>query len=66
MLKKIGKKISFLNRIGRDISGYARCVVYESIIAPHFEYCVTMLASMSETDKTVSSTEPSHASYIAM
>jgi len=32
MLKKIGKKISFLNRIGKDISEYARCVVYKSII----------------------------------
>jgi len=51
MMKKIRKKNSFLNRIGRDISGYARCVVYKSIIAPHFEYCV-MLASMSETQLT--------------
>lgn len=52
MLKKIGKKISFLNRIGRDISGYTRCIVYKSIIAPHFEYCATLLIGMGETQLT--------------
>src|SRR5436190_4025821 len=52
MLKKIGKKISFLNRIGNDISGYTRCIVYKSIIAPHFEYCATILAGMVETQLT--------------
>lgn len=49
MLKKIGKKISFLNRIGNDISVYTRCTVYKSIIAPHFEYCATILVGMGET-----------------
>lgn len=52
MLKKIGEKISFLNRIGKDISGYTRCIVYKSIIAPHFEYCATLLISMGETQLT--------------
>lgn len=52
ILKKIGKKISFLNRIGKDISGYTRCIVYKSIIAPHFEYCNTILAGMGETQLT--------------
>lgn len=33
MLKKIGKKINFLNRIGNSISEYATCMVYKSIIA---------------------------------
>lgn len=49
MLKKIGKKISFLNRIGNSISDYTRCIVYKSIIAPHFEYCATLLVGMGET-----------------
>jgi len=40
MLKKIGKKTSFLNRIGNFISAYTRCIIYKTIIAPHFEYCV--------------------------
>jgi len=48
MLKKIGKKISFLNRIGNFISTYTRCV-YKSTIAPHFEYYATLVVNMAET-----------------
>lgn len=50
ILKKIGKKTSFLNRIGQYISAYTRCVVYKAIIAPHFEYCATLLVGMGETE----------------
>jgi len=49
VLKKIGKKISFLNRIGNSITVYARCMIYKSIIAPHFEYCATLIIDMGET-----------------
>lgn len=49
MLKKIGKKTGFLNRIGNYISAYTRCIIYKSIIAPHFEYCATLLVDMGET-----------------
>jgi len=49
MLKKIGKKISFFNRIGKSISTYATCLIYKSIIAPHFEYCATLIINMDET-----------------
>lgn len=49
MLKKIGKKTGFLNRIGNYISAYTRCIIYKSIIAPHFEYCATLLVNMGET-----------------
>lgn len=49
MLKKIGKKISFLNRIGNFISAYTRCTIYKTIIAPHFEYCATLLIDMGDT-----------------
>lgn len=49
MLKKIGKKVSFLNRIGNYISAYTRCIIYKTIIAPHFEYCATLLIDMGET-----------------
>lgn len=52
MLKKIEKKKRFLSRIGRDISGYAKCIVYKLIIATHFEYRATLLAGMSETQLT--------------
>lgn len=49
VLKKIGKKTSFLNRIGHYLTPYSRQVVYKSIIAPHFEYCATVFVSMGET-----------------
>jgi len=28
---------------------YARCLVHKSIIAPHFEYCATLIINMAET-----------------
>jgi len=52
MLKKIGKKVSFLNRVGNYISIYTRCIIYKTIIAPHFEYCATLLIGMGETQIT--------------
>jgi len=60
------EKISFLNRIGRDISGYAKCIVYKSIIATLWILYDISKYGWNSTDKTASSTEPSHASYIAM
>jgi len=47
-IKKIVKKISFLNRMGKSISIYTRCLIYKSIIAPHFEYCVILIINMDE------------------
>lgn len=49
MIKKIGKKTSFLNRLGNYVSSYTRCIIYKSIIAPHFEYCAMLLVSMNKT-----------------
>lgn len=49
MLKKIGKKTSFLNRIGQYLTPYSRQIVYKSIIAPHFEYSATVIVGMGET-----------------
>jgi len=49
VFKKIDKKISFLNRIGKSITMYVRCLIYKSIIAPHFEYCATLIINMGET-----------------
>ncbi|XP_011873718.1 PREDICTED: RNA-directed DNA polymerase from mobile element jockey-like [Vollenhovia emeryi] len=50
ILKKVGKKTSFLNRIGNHISAYTRCLVYKTIIAPHFEYCATIMINMGKTE----------------
>lgn len=49
MLKKIGKKTSFLNRIGQYLTLYSRQVVYKFIIAPHLEYRATVIVGMCET-----------------
>ncbi|XP_025268586.1 uncharacterized protein LOC112639318 [Camponotus floridanus] len=49
MLKKIGKKTSFLNRMGQYLTPYSRQIVYKTIIAPHFEYCATVIVGMGET-----------------
>jgi len=48
MLKKIEKETSFLNRISNFVSA-TRCVVHESIVAPYFEYCATLIINMGET-----------------
>lgn len=49
VLKKVGKKTSFLNRVGNYVSAYTRCIIYKTIIAPHFEYCATLLINMGDT-----------------
>lgn len=49
MIKKIGKKTSFLNRIGSCVTPYVREIIYKSIIAPHFEYYAIIIAAMGET-----------------
>jgi len=49
MLKKMSKKIGFLNRIGNSITAYNRCIIHKAIIAPHFEYCATLIINMDET-----------------
>jgi len=52
MLKKIGKKTSFFNRVGNYISVCTRCTIYKIIIAPYFEYCATLLIDIGETQIT--------------
>lgn len=43
------QKTSFLNRLGNSLSVYSRYTIYKAIIAPHFEYCATLLVGMGET-----------------
>lgn len=49
VVKENWGKTGFLNRIGNYISAYTRCIIYKSIIAPHFEYCITLMIDMGET-----------------
>lgn len=50
IVKKTGKKINMLNRIGQYINGYTRCLIYKSIIAPHFDYCATILVGAQKSE----------------
>lgn len=43
ILKKMAKKINFLGRIKRKVSISTRIKIYMSIIAPHIEYCSSIL-----------------------
>jgi len=46
IIKEMCKKISFLNRIGKSTTMYARCVIYTSTIAPHFDYSATLIINV--------------------
>lgn len=43
IIKKISKKCYFLGRIGKDLSSFTKLLLYKSLIAPHVEYCITLL-----------------------
>lgn len=41
--KKVAKKIGFSARASRKLTMQSRITIYKTIIAPHFEYCPTIL-----------------------
>lgn len=47
--KKVGSKLGVFRRISVNLTPYMRCVVYKAIIAPLFEYCSSVLLSISDT-----------------
>lgn len=42
VIKKVSKKVYFLNRISYFLSEWSKLLVYKTIIAPHFVYCSTI------------------------
>lgn len=48
--KKAAKKIGFLARINKKLPIQQRILIYKSIIAPHFEYCATILFTCGENE----------------
>jgi hypothetical protein len=50
VLKKAGKKILYLGRIRNKLSMSTKKLVYNCIIAPHFDYCATVLWKTSEVN----------------
>ena len=47
--KKVAKKVGVLSRLARQITMGARISIYKSIIAPHFDYCSSLLFLCNQT-----------------
>jgi hypothetical protein len=47
---KVAKKVGFLRRIGDSLSQWSRQLVYNTTIAPHFNYCFSILAGLNNQD----------------
>lgn len=52
VIDKVNKKINYFRRISNNLSMYSRVTVYKTIIAPHFEYCPTIMLYLNETEKS--------------
>lgn len=50
LVKKVAKKIGFFGRISSKLNVWSKILVYKCIIAPHFEYCSTVLFLATEGD----------------
>lgn len=46
--KKVGKKIGFLGRLRNVVSSYVKVLIYKTIIAPHYEYCSSIMLNFSQ------------------
>jgi len=64
ILKKIGKKTSFL-RMGNFVSTCARRIVY-IITASHFEDCAMLMVNMGEAQHVIESAKQGHESYTTL
>lgn len=51
VINKVSKKNNYFNRISMNLSVWCRTSVYKSILAPHFEYCPTIMYYINESDK---------------
>lgn len=47
--KKTAKKVRVLSRLSRNLTMWARIRIYKSIIAPHFDYCSSLLFSSDQS-----------------
>lgn len=48
LCKKVSKKVGVLCRLAKFITMAARVSIYKAIIAPHFDYCATLLYQCDE------------------
>lgn len=47
VIKKVSKKVYFLRRISYYLSQWSKVLVYKTIIAPHFNYCPSLMLMFS-------------------
>jgi len=45
--RKFSKKVNFISRVGKHLSSYTKKMLYNSIAAPHIEFCATLLYGLS-------------------
>jgi hypothetical protein len=50
LCKKIAKKINYLARLGNKVNDYNKVTIYNAIVAPHFEYCSSMMLLCTNDD----------------
>lgn len=48
--KKVAKKVGFLCRINKKLNYLDKITIYHTIIAPHFEYCASILYTCTKSD----------------
>jgi hypothetical protein len=47
--KKLHAKLAMFRKIGPKIDKFTKIILYKSLIAPHFDYCSSILFSLSDT-----------------
>lgn len=48
LCRKLGKKIGFFRRIASNLSQWSRNLVYNTIVYPHFNFCMSLLLSCNK------------------
>lgn len=47
-IQKVTAKVNVLARLGNTVTSYTKSMIYKSIVAPHFEYCSTLMINYSQ------------------
>lgn len=47
-INKVARKLNIIYRLDNSISCYAKNVVYKAVIAPHFDYCSSIMLSYTQ------------------
>lgn len=51
MCSKIARKVYLLGRIGKNMTIYAKLLLYKSLVGPHFGYCSAILIGISRNER---------------